>query len=219
MLGRLRAADRSFRVFGSKLHRYRLGPPLSEGDLLTFEAANRIRLPDAYRQFLSKVGHDGAGPFYGLEPLGTFDHDLSQPFSITAATEDLLLDQLVPGVLQLCHHGCEAYSYLIVNGPTYGTIWNGGECGEYFNPTGLTFDVWYRSWMERALRTLENERLIPQLKVGMSRAEIVAAVRGDWKTRPALGRPVFYFEAADVPAQLELDERDIVIKVNPYPFI
>jgi hypothetical protein len=50
-----------------------------------------------------------------------------------------------------------------------------------------------------------------RLRVGMSRADVLAEVGGDWQARPALGRPVRYFEP-DIPAQLELDERDVVIK-------
>jgi hypothetical protein len=224
MLRRLRAADTSFRVFGAKEHRYRLGPPLSESELTAFEFANRIRLPDDYRRFLAVVGNGGAGPFYGLEPLGTFGRDLSQPFQVTTATDALTHEDLerlgdrheYPGILEFCHHGCAIYSYLVVNGPSYGTIWDGRED---FHPTGLAFGVWYRRWLERALRTLGNERLIARLRVGMSRADVLAEVGGDWQARPALGRPVRYFEAADIPAQLELDERDVVIEVRLRPFI
>jgi hypothetical protein len=73
--------------------------------------------------------------------------------------------------------------------------------------------------LERALLALDNERLVPRLRVGMSRADVLAEVGGDWQARPALGRPVQYFEATDIPAQLELDEQDVVIKVSPWPFI
>ena len=224
MLSCLRDADRGFRVFGSEEHRYRLGPPLSEEELVTFESASRVRLPTDYRRFLSVVGNGGAGPYYGLEPLGTFGHDLSRPFPFVTATDTLTKVELqglwnweqYSGVLEFCHQGCGIYSYLVVNGPTFGTIWDGRE---HFYPTGLTFSVWYRRWLERALLALDNERLVPRLRVGMSRADVVAEVGGDWQARPALGRPVWYFEAADIPAQLELDENDIVIKVNPWPFV
>ena len=208
MLKRLRAMDPGFRVFGSVQHRYQLGPPLSEVELAAFEATNRVRLPEAYRQFLSTVGNGGAGPFYGLSPLGTFGRDLSRRFPFTTATDILPeLDQLpdrgiCPGVLAFCHTGCGWFAYLVVNGPTYGTIWNGTM--EDFDPTGLTFDVWYRRWLERALRELDNERLLPRLRVGMPRAEVLAEVGGDWR---------------DIPAELELDERDIVIKVKRRQFI
>jgi hypothetical protein len=151
MLARLRAADTSFRVFGSKQHRYRLGQTLSESELAAFESANRIRLPDDYRWFLAAVGNGGAGPFYGVEPLSTFDRDLSQPFRITTATDALALEDLerlgerneYAGILEFCHHGCAIYSYLVGNGAAYGTIWDGRE---EFYPTGLAFGVGYRRW-------------------------------------------------------------------------
>lgn len=224
MLRRLRAADPNFRVFGSAEHRYRLGPTLSEDELAAFESANRIRLPEDYRRFLAEVGNGGAGPYYGLEPLGTFGRDLSKPFPFTKATDTLNDEELAllpdrdeyPGILEFCHQGCAIYAYLVVNGPTYGTIWNGRED---FYPTNLAFGVWYRRWLERALLTLDNERLVPRLRVGMSRADVLSEVGGDWRARPALGRPVRYFEAADIPAQLELDERDVVVKISPWPFI
>jgi hypothetical protein len=224
MLRRLRAADTGFRVFGSKQHGYRLGPILSECELAAFESANCIRLPGDYRQFLAVVGNGGAGPFYGLEPLSTFGRELSQPFQITTATDVLTDEELerlgdrdeYPGILEFCHHGCAIQSYLVVNGATHGTIWDGRED---FYPTGLAFNDWYRRWLERALRTLDNERLLARLRVGMSRAEVLAEVEGDWQARPALGRSVRYFEAAYIPAQLELDERDIVVAVRPSPCI
>jgi len=53
MLRRLRATDSSFRVFGSTQHRYSLDSPLSEGELVAFESANGIHLPNDYRRFLA----------------------------------------------------------------------------------------------------------------------------------------------------------------------
>jgi hypothetical protein len=224
MLRRLRAADAGLRVFGSEQHRYRLGPTLSEGELAAFESANRVRLPGDYRRFLATVGNGGAGPFYGLEPLGPSGRDLSRPFPFTTATDaptDANSERLpdrdeYPGILEVCHQGCAIYSYLVVNGPTHGTIWDGRED---FYPTGLAFGVWYRRWVERALRILDNERLVPRLRVGMTRADVLAEVGGDWQARPAFGRPVQYFESDDIPAQLVLDEGDVVVEVKPWLFI
>jgi hypothetical protein len=192
--------------------------------LVAFEVAHRVTLPQEYRRFLGTVGNGGAGPFYGLEPLGSFGRDLSKPFPLTHATDQLTekeREQLPDrddygGVLEFCHQGSGIYSYLVVNGSTLGTIWDGRED---FYPTGLSFAVWYRSWLEGALLALENERLVPRLRVGMSRADVLTEVGGDWQARQALGRPVWYFESADIPVQLELDERDLVVKVSPWPFI
>jgi hypothetical protein len=170
------------------------------------------------------LGNGGAGPFYGIEPLGTFGRDLSKPFQLTSATDAFSPENLerlgdpdeYSGILEFCHQGCAFYSYLVVNGAAYGTIWDGFE---EFRPTGLAFCIWYRRWLERALRTLANERLVARLRVGMSLADVQAEAGGEWHARPAVGRPVRYFEASDIPAQLELDERDLVVKVKPWLFI
>ena len=133
LVQRLRTADERLRVFGSKQHKYRLGPVLSEAELTAFEAAHGIRLPGDYRRFLATVGNGGAGPFYGMEPLGAFGRDLSKPFVPVGPTNQLAEEESqrlgdwneFPGLLEFCHQGCAIYSYLVVNGPTYGTIWVG----------------------------------------------------------------------------------------------
>lgn len=223
LLRELRTLDPHFRVFGSASHRYLLGPVLSEQDLAAFESANGIQLPAEYREFLATVGNGGAGPFYGLEPLDSFGRDLSRPFPFTESTERVSAEELdafgdrddYPGILEFCHQGCAIYAYLIVNGPTYGTIWDGRED---FRPTGLTFAAWYRRWLERALRSLRNDPLVARLRVGMSKSEVIAEVGGDWSVRQALHRPIWFFEAPDIPAQLELDEQGVVVKINPWQF-
>ena len=87
-----------------------------------------------------------------------------------------------PGLSEVCHQGCAIYSYLGVNGPTHGTIWEGRE---NLCPTALTFCMWYRRWLDRALQALNNERrLFPRLLLGMTSAEVVAEAGGDWKVRP-----------------------------------
>ena len=222
LVQRLRVVDKKFRVFGSEQHKYKFGPTLSEAELKAFEVSNGCKLPEDYRQFLATIGNGGAGPFYGLEPLGTFGRDLSKPFPLAEATKQLSGVELEKvgasdsGVLEFCHQGCCIYSYLVVNGPTYGTIWFGRE--DFF-PTDLSFSIWYRSWAEKALQALKNENKVSLLRVGMSKADVIKKVGGDWRTRKALYGPIWYFEASNIPAQLELDEHGIVIKVNPRQFI
>jgi hypothetical protein len=47
-----------------------VGASLSEAEVSTFEVKYGISLPDAYRQFLLRVGNDAPGPpSYGLIPL------------------------------------------------------------------------------------------------------------------------------------------------------
>jgi len=72
-LATLRAADPGFDVFGSAAHRYELLAPARDDHLAAFEAAHGIALPSAYRRFLRELGNGGAGPHYGLFPLGLWD--------------------------------------------------------------------------------------------------------------------------------------------------
>jgi hypothetical protein len=60
-------------VFGGDSHNFCVNPTLSEPDILAFEKEHRATLPDDFRQFLTNVGNGGAGPFYGVFPLGEMD--------------------------------------------------------------------------------------------------------------------------------------------------
>ncbi|HLK54984.1 MAG TPA: SMI1/KNR4 family protein [Chthonomonadaceae bacterium] len=181
LLGRMQREDPRFRVFGAELHRYILGSPLTENELVAFEQTHRIGLPDDYRLFLKEagnggrrrdsnlfMGNTGAGPYYGLLPLeeAACDCDLAQPFPFTTSTEALLEEEIdklrdpekypgMPGALALCHQGSGIFCWLVANGPTYGTIWEGREnC----YPTGLSFWTWYRQWIDRLVH-----RALPRL--------------------------------------------------------
>jgi hypothetical protein len=70
-LARLR--NTRFRISGVDAHDFRLNPPLSESEVLAFEHSFGITLPPDFREFLTSIGNGGAGPFYGLIPLGMID--------------------------------------------------------------------------------------------------------------------------------------------------
>jgi hypothetical protein len=111
------------------------------------------------------------------------------------------------------------HSYLVTNGAAYGTVWDGRPEDDDFHPTGLSFHVWYRRWAEGTPRVLENERLLPRLRVGMTEAQVLMEVGGNWKKRKAAYQPIWYLESPDIPAQLDLDDRGIVLRVRPWHFI
>lgn len=70
-LKRLAAAH--VEIFGSSAHRFHLHPPLPEAELRAFEERHHVLLPPDYAAFVTEVGNGGAGPAYGLFPLGMWD--------------------------------------------------------------------------------------------------------------------------------------------------
>jgi hypothetical protein len=99
-LQRLRTAAPE--VFGANAHRFALNAPLIENQVIAFERQHAIRLPTEYRRFLIELGNGGAGPYYGVYPLGTFDGasgdvepwndfvgSLAQPFEFREPWNDL----------------------------------------------------------------------------------------------------------------------------------
>jgi len=56
--------------------RVQLNGPLTEPDVASFEQKHGISLPSDYREFITRVGNGGAGPFYGVFPLGSMDDNL-----------------------------------------------------------------------------------------------------------------------------------------------
>jgi hypothetical protein len=54
---------------GAIWHEYALNPPLWPEERAGFEGAHRVRLPEAYAQFLMRVGNGGTGPGGGLRRL------------------------------------------------------------------------------------------------------------------------------------------------------
>ncbi len=72
-LEKLRELDTTFEVFGSSTHRYILNPVVDIQIVCEFERRYGCELPEVYRNFLLKLGNGGAGPSYGLFPLGIMD--------------------------------------------------------------------------------------------------------------------------------------------------
>lgn len=91
----LKRLDLDCSCFAAKAHWYDLNPPLSEEEVAQVEAEHQCRFPDEYRRFITEIGNGGAGPAYGVFPLGMQDEfhglaswdatfqligDLSKPF-------------------------------------------------------------------------------------------------------------------------------------------
>jgi hypothetical protein len=102
-LNRLRKSKIS--VFGSGSHHFELEPTTGEAAVKAFENRHGIRLPSEYRDFIVRIGNGGAGPYYGVFPLGMMDDSgnkyqvwqerngfvgiLSEPFPLREAWNDI----------------------------------------------------------------------------------------------------------------------------------
>jgi hypothetical protein len=65
--------SRSADIFGAKAHGFLLNPVASDNEIVDFQQKLKIVLPADYRQFLTLHGNGGAGPYYGVFPLGVRD--------------------------------------------------------------------------------------------------------------------------------------------------
>src|SRR5437660_10695527 len=91
-------------VFGADGHHFKLNPPLSETEVIAIEHHHNVSLPVDYRNFITQIGNGGAGPYYGIFPLGQMDGTgytlqtwresdlvgiLAEPFSLRDPWNDL----------------------------------------------------------------------------------------------------------------------------------
>ncbi|MEP3890364.1 MAG: SMI1/KNR4 family protein [Hellea sp.] len=83
----LKKRDPNFSIFGASQHRYQLRPVISKDVVDGFERKYGCAFPDDYKDFIMSVGNGGAGPSYGLFPLG--QHDLNH--GMCAWDEDYIL--------------------------------------------------------------------------------------------------------------------------------
>lgn len=72
--------DRELEVFGADSHVYELDAPVSREEVVRFEEQFNITLPEEYVAFITMLGnggpgaYGGAGPNYGIYPLGDFGY-------------------------------------------------------------------------------------------------------------------------------------------------
>lgn len=186
-LSSIRLADTARRVFGASTHMYVLNPVVTTASIRQFQDQHQIVLPEDYVVFLTEIGNGGAGPGYGLLPMGVFESHsvgvLSLPFPHRAqwnltATEFESQKQsgthtlpenfddwyfsghFVNGAIPICHEGCGYYNLLVVTGENSGTMWIDGRCsdGGIAPLTRYDGDVHtFASWYSEWLTTSTHE--------------------------------------------------------------
>lgn len=73
LVAQLRALDSGRSVFGASGHHFEFRDPVTDADLSAWERVHGVGLPAEYRAYLSALGNGGAGPYYGVFPLGMWD--------------------------------------------------------------------------------------------------------------------------------------------------
>jgi len=155
-------------------HRYRMEPTATESEVGAFEQKHNVSLPADYRDFLLQIGNGGAGPAYGVFPLGTYEDmalpddmlaTLRNPFDDAAAenwNEDWsdpdwdweAYPEVMQGAMMISTEGCALWYWLIVTGPSAGQIWfdartDGHPPKRLVDENGepITFRSWFDSWL------------------------------------------------------------------------
>ena len=184
-------------AFGVRQHGFVLGPPAPEAAVVEFERRHGIALPASYRAFISHLGHDGAGPGYGLSrfpatccahratghlarpspylPGPRYADDWEKRYEEPPAPDRISM----PGTLEVASHGCTLLTLLVVTGPARGRLINvdtDGPVGPYV-VEDVDFLAWYERWLDEAIAGHDvgffGERL------PLDEAELLAVLAGD----------------------------------------
>lgn len=167
--------DTDLKEFGANRHGYRMNEPIGAEEIANFEAETGIVLPIEFVEFLQIVGSGGAGPYYGIAPLGTSltMGSPNLPCSLspgmtqrewsekTAFLDDPLLEKTVKEELQnelyggLLGIGTMGWTFemmLVVTGPYRGRIVYVDRSHQIpFFTYEANFLEWYERWLDEII--------------------------------------------------------------------
>lgn len=185
-LKRAKEADRGLSRFGADRHKYQLKPPVSEKDVVAFEARFHILLPEGYRDFLLWMGNGGAGPFYGLYRLGE-----AEPGRISGYPDG--------AVLPLGTQGCTLMTGLVLDGPHRGRViyYDEDQCGPPIVMREVDFLAWYDRWLREVIAGYDDEEMDFGLYLDGSPQELMELYEGttDVQARMEIVESCYKFQA------------------------
>jgi hypothetical protein len=195
-LAAARASPVAPAAFGAGAHGFVPGPPLPPEAVAGFEERHGIVLPASYRMFITRLGHGGAGPGYGLRPLPVACCAHTPTGHLARASPyrpgpryvddwELRFEQpwggrvFMPGTVTVADHGCSLVTRLVVTGPARGRLINLDEEG----PVGpyvvedVDFLAWYERWLDEAVAGFDVGFFGERLPLG--EPELLAVLAGD----------------------------------------
>ena len=186
--------DKDLKVFGASSHKYSINKPVSIEEVNAFERKYSVDLPDCYKSFVLKIGNggesfsnSGAGPFYGIYPLGKGVDELVYENTekyvknesilypkmsnddwekvIEKVEDDNILDsdyekelgRIFGGILPIGTQGCSYLHGIILNGAHKGKVVN---IDQELQKPRFTFEDNFLDWYERWLDEVISEDLL-----------------------------------------------------------
>ena len=186
-LHKAKEVDNAYKVFGASDHKYILYPPVNAVQVKKFEDKYSIPLPTCYKAFVLSVGNggisfqdSGAGPYYGIYPLGEQLDELTDPTylnkpcilhpemsdmaweELTLPLDDKLisdedyyneLGRIFSGIMPLGAQGCSYLHGLVLNGPCRGKVVNLEMSAEQKPKFAYenNFLDWYERWLDEVI--------------------------------------------------------------------
>jgi hypothetical protein len=154
--------------FGEERHQFRLGPRLLAAQVSAFEAEHDIKLPAAYRDFLTGLGGSGASPYYGLIPLENCRLFTMNPKQASGRHRGFSAAHAAHAAprhgdlfLHIIERGCTDLALIGVTGPLTGRILIGNVEG-FWGPnvsSASDFLAWYERWLDHMGAGRDNEAL------------------------------------------------------------
>ncbi|WP_299607255.1 SMI1/KNR4 family protein [uncultured Aquimarina sp.] len=186
--------DKGLKAFGASSHKYNIHNPVSIEEVNTFERKYSINLPDCYKSFVLQIGNggksyanSGAGPFYGIYPLGdgvdelvykntekyiknesilhpkmTNDYwskviEKIEIDNISDSEYEQELGKIFGGILPIGSQGCSYLHGIILNGTHKGKVVN---IDQDLQKPHFTFEDNFLDWYERWLDEVISKDLL-----------------------------------------------------------
>ncbi|MBT2450825.1 SMI1/KNR4 family protein [Streptomyces sp. ISL-43] len=208
-----------------------LGPVLTEAQISEFEDTHGVRLPEEFRRFLTRIGHGGYGPTYGLLPMEKWTGQpgtarLAEPFPIvpdldvpTGPDDRGDLTGSFPGTIEVVYRGCSDSTLLVVTGPGRGRLVEANGEG-FFAPrfhADPDFLSWYERWLDFVLTGHHNLNWFADQMAG-SEVQLVATLLGD--ELPARRRAAAYTFITHPEPSVDLPGRLLrALTTEPHPAV